>query len=177
MVIVTVLACSLGGYFLIDEQLRSSVEREAAQLYEINDLLRYALHREMGSFPSAAYPEDVAKRAEKVEVTSGGAAVPFRISDETGERQGGQGSLPVQAEPLVSQLDDSQRGWMLQRVGERTYLHAASALRLVGGTLYLENCRDVSVLFAARGEQYQNFFTFMLALVAAVGVVSRWCPT
>ena len=172
MVIVTVLACSLGGYFLIDEQLRSSVEREAAQLYEINDLLRYALHREMGSFPSAAYPEDVAKRAEKVEVTSGGAAVPFRISDETGERQGGQGSLPVQAEPLVSQLDDSQRGWMLQRVGERTYLHAASALRLVGGTLYLENCRDVSALFAARGEQYHNFFTFMLALVAAVGVVS-----
>lgn len=172
MVVVTVLACSLGGYFLIDAQLRSSVEREAAQLYEVNDLLRYALHREMGSFPASTYPSDLVERAEKVEVTSGRNIVPFRISDETGTQRGGKGSLPVQAEPLVSQLEPSQRGWMLQRVGERTYLHTASALRLVSETLYLENCRDVSALFTTRAEQFQSFFTFMLVLVAAVGVVS-----
>lgn len=172
MVIVTVLACSLGGYYLIDEQLRSSVEREARQLYEINDLLRYALHREMGAFPASSCPEDLVRRAEQVEVTSGGDTVPFRLSDETGARQGGRGKLPVQAAPLVTRLEPSQRGWMLQRVGERTYLHTASALRLVGGTLYLENCRDVSALFTARAEQYQSFFTFMLALVGAVGAVS-----
>lgn len=170
MVIVTVLACSVGGYFLIDAQLRNSLEREAASLYEINDLLRYALHREMGTFPVS--PEGLVERAEKVEVTAGGGTVSYRLSDSAGVRQGGKGSLPVQSAPLVSQLGEDQRGWMLQKVEERTYLHTASALKLVGGTLYLENCRDVSALFRNRAEQYRSFFTFMLVLVVGVALVS-----
>lgn len=170
MVIVTVLSCSVGGYFLIDAQWRNSVEREAASLYEINDLLRYALHREMGAFPLS--PEGLVEKAGKVEVTARGGTVPYRLSDSEGMHQGGKGSLPVQATPLVSQLGEDQRGWMLQRVGERTYLHTASALKLVGGTLYLENCRDISALFSNRAEQYRSFFTFMLALVVGVALVS-----
>ncbi len=170
MVIVTVLACSVGGYYLIDVQLRNSVEREAASLYEINDLLRYALHRELGAMPVSL--ADLVRRAEKVEVTTGGSTVSFRLSDREGTRQGGKGTLPVQSAPLVSQLGEEQRGWMLQQVEERTYLHTASALQLIEGTLYLENCRDVSDLFADRAEQYRNFFTFMLALVVGVALVS-----
>lgn len=170
MVIVTVLACSVGGYLLIDAQMRNSIEREAASLYEINDLLRYTLHRETSALPMT--PEMLVERTEKVEVTTGGGTVPYRLSDSAGVQQGGKGSLPVQAAPLVAQLGEDQRGWMLQQVGERTYLHAASAMKMVGGTLYLENCRDVSELFANRAEQYRSFFTFMLALVVGVALVS-----
>ena len=51
MVLITALACSAGGYFLIDTQFRSSLEREVSALYEENDLLRYALAQELAFHP------------------------------------------------------------------------------------------------------------------------------
>lgn len=51
MVIITALACSLGGYFLIDQQFRASLDREVSALYEENDLLRYTLARELALQP------------------------------------------------------------------------------------------------------------------------------
>ena len=46
MVSVTILACSIGGFLLIDGQFRTSLEHEVEALYEENDMLRYALSRE-----------------------------------------------------------------------------------------------------------------------------------
>ena len=46
MVSVTILACSIGGFWLIDGQFRTSLEMEVETLYEENDMLRYALSRE-----------------------------------------------------------------------------------------------------------------------------------
>lgn len=54
----------------------------------------------------------------------------------------------------------------------RAYLHAASPLALEDGVLYLENCREISSLFQDRSEQYQSFFTLVLALTGAVGALS-----
>ena len=51
MVIITVLSCSLGGYVLIDQQFRASLNREVSALYEENDLLRYAMVRELELYP------------------------------------------------------------------------------------------------------------------------------
>ena len=47
MVLITALACSAGGYVLIDAQFRGSLDREVSALYEENDLLRYALAQEL----------------------------------------------------------------------------------------------------------------------------------
>ena len=48
MAAITALACGLGGYLLIDAQFRGGLEQEVAALYEENDLLRYAVTRELG---------------------------------------------------------------------------------------------------------------------------------
>lgn len=172
MVIVTALACSLGGYILIDAQFRASFEREVTAVYEENDLLRYTLAREIQARPTMDRA-GLAQAVENITITTGRGKVAFRLSDEAGAAVAANGSLPVEAAGLTGSLPADRRGWeLVPAQNGRTYLHAASPLVLGRGTLYLENCREVTSLFTARQEQYQSFFYMMLVLTAAVGVLS-----
>ena len=167
MVSITILSCAAGGFVLIDGQFRASLEQEVEALYEENDMLRYALFRE-------AEGQDVDSRgalaslAAGVNLTTGGRAVAFRLSGAGWTVPGGRGTLPVEAAPLIESLAENQRGWRL----DQTFLHGASALTLLDETVYLENYRDVSPLFAQRSGQYRTFSWLILALTAAVGALS-----
>ena len=100
MVSVTILACSIGGFLLIDGQFRTSLENEVETLYEENDMLRYALSREAeGQLLTGR--EMLSKLAAGVTLTTGGRAVAFRLSDASGADLGGSGYLPVEACPLI----------------------------------------------------------------------------
>lgn len=172
MVLITALACSAGGYLLIDAQFRSGLEREVSALYEENDLLRYALAQEL-TFNPLYSREELAKAAGGISINTGRGSVSFRLSDGEGRTLGGSGVLPVTSANLTGALPEGQRGWVMEPRGDgRIYLHAASPLRLEDGVLYLENCREVSSLFADRSAQYQSFFVLMLVLTAAVGLLS-----
>ena len=172
MVLITALACSAGGYALIGAQFRSSLEREVDALYEENDLLRFALAQELAFNPLYSRQE-LAQAAGGITITTGRGTVSFRLSDETGKALGGSGALPVEAAALTAALPEGQRGWVMAALGDGPiYLHAASPLALEDGILYLENCREVSELFQTRSQQYQSFFSLMLVLTGAVGVLS-----
>ena len=173
MVIITALSCSLGGYVLIDQQFRTSLDREVSALYEENDLLRYALVRELEVYPAAVDREVLGDLFSKISITTGRGSVTFRVSDETGAAVAASGTLPISAASLTSQLAEGQRGWELKNIGEdRVYLHAASPLSLDAGTFYLENCREITELLTNRQSQYRSFFTLLLVLTAVVGVLS-----
>lgn len=173
MVLITALACSAGGYALINAQFHASLDREVSALYEENDLLRFALAQELAFNPLYSRRE-LAKAAGGITITTGrGRTVSFRLSGEDGTALGGSGVLPVDAGALTSQLPAGQRGWVMEALSDgRIFLHAASPLALEDGILYLENCREVSELFRSRSEQYQSFFSLMLALTGAVGALS-----
>lgn len=172
MVLITALACSAGGYLLIDTQFRTSLNREVSALYEENDLLRYALAQELAFHPLYSRRE-LAAAARGISISTSRGTVIFRLSGEAGETLGGSGTLPAEAAPLTQTLSSGQRGWVMKALEDgRIYLHAASPLALEDGILYLENCREVSGLFSDRSEQYQNFFALMLALTGAVGLLS-----
>lgn len=171
---VTVLSLSVDGFTLIDGQFRASLDQEVQALYEENDMLRYALSRELDRRPAEG-PEELARLAGGVVLTTGGRTVPFRLSGGDGAELGGNDCLPPELGPgpLISGLSEGRRGWVLRHVAERAYyLHGASALRLLDGTVYLENCRDVSHLFAQRGEQYRRFSWKLLSMAAGVAVLS-----
>lgn len=167
LVSITILACSTGGFVLIDGQFRASLEQEAQALYEENDMLRYVLFQ-------AAEGQDLSGREELSRLTGSMAlTVAFRLSDGAGNALGGSGSLFAEPLPLTSRLAENQRGWRLDRTGADAFiLHGASAFPLSDETVYLENCRDVSALFAQRSAQYRSFFYMMLALTAGVGMLS-----
>ena len=173
MVLITALACSAGGYALINAQFRSSLDREVSALYEENDLLRFALAQELAFNPLYSRRE-LAEAAGGITIATGqGRTVSFRLSGEDGNTLGGSGVLPVDAAGLTSRLSSGQRGWVMEALGDgRIYLHAASPLALEDGILYLENCREVSGLFQSRSEQYRRFFYLMLALTGSVGALS-----
>lgn len=174
MVLITALACSAGGYALIDAQFHASLNREVAALYEENDLLRFALAQELAFNPLYSR-EELAKAAGGITITTGqGRSVSFRLSGEDGAALGGSGILPVEAGALTAQLPAGQRGWVMEALGDgRIFLHAASPLALEDGILYLENCREVGELFRERYGLYQSFFSLMLVLTGAVGAL---CP-
>lgn len=172
MVIVTALACSLGGYILIDAQFRDSLDREVTAVYEENDLLRYTLAQEIQTRP-AMDRAGLAQAVGNITITTGRGKVAFRLVDEAGDEVASNGVIPVSPSSLADSLSTNRRGWdLVPVVTGRTYLRAASPLVLGGSTLYLENCRDVTTLFSARREQYQSFFYMMLILTAVVGGLS-----
>ena len=172
MVIITAVACAIGGYVLIDSQFRTSLDREVSAVYEENDLLRYTLARELQD-QMITSQQDLVHLIGGIYITTGRGTVSFRISNQAGASVVSSGTIPVGAASLTGNLPSGQRGWELtQTQGDRMYLHAASPLVFGEGTLYLENCREVTDIFAARQEQYKSFFYLMLALVAVVGALS-----
>ncbi len=169
MVCVTTLACSLNGFWLIDGQFRASLDQEVEELYQEDYMLRYVLSLEAEGQPLSGR-EELSQLAKGVPPTT-----YFQLSDGTGERLGGSSSdrLFWDSPSPAGWLADNQRGWRLERVGEDTFaLHGASALTLLGETVWLETCRDVTYLFAQRSAQYRSFFQVMLALIAGVAALS-----
>ena len=171
MVLITSLACCIGGYALIDTQFRTSLSRETTAVYEENDLLRYALAREMSNIPVWGR-DDLGQMVENISIRTGRGEVNFRISDEAGGTVGSHGDLPVLAAELTRGLNKENRGWHLAEVEGRKYIHAASPMTVKDGWVYLENCREVTELFAARNAQYRSYFWLMLALIVGVGALS-----
>ena len=158
---------------LIDQQFRVSLNREVSVLYEENDLLWYAVVRELELYPIAVDQEVLGNLLGKIRITTSQGSVTFRVSDESGTAVATNGILPMTATTLTSQLAEGQRGWELKNTIEgKAYIHAASPLSLDIGTYYLENCRDVTELFANRQFQYQGFFAVLLILAAVVGILS-----
>ena len=172
MVSVTILACSIGGFLLIDGQFRTSLEHEVEALYEENDMLRYALSREArGQIITGR--RALSQLADSVTLTAGGRTVVFRLCDASGETLGGSGLLPITTGWLISGLSENQRGWCLHEISDgRHILSMASALTLGDETLYLVNGRNVSALFTQRSAQYWSFFGVMLVLIAVTEVLS-----
>ncbi len=171
MAAITALACGLGGYLLIDAQFRGGLEQEVAALYEENDLLRYAVTRELGEREESPAPGRLVALVNAVRVAADGRTMPFRLSREDGTVLADSG-LPPHPEELVTQLTARQRGWTMERLGERRFLHAASPLRLGEETVYLENSREVTRLFLSRAERYGRYEWLLLALTILVGGLS-----
>ena len=175
MIAITALACSAGGYLLIDSQFQAALDSRAETVVMENSLLRHSLMREMQlakTFDQAG----AARLADSVTASVGIDGMAFRLTDEAGQQLAGS-RLPAESD-LLQSLGEKQSGWEVLPAGDSLYLHAASPLRLTDGLVYLETWRDVDDVFQARQAQYHVFFYLMLFLILAVGLlalaVSAW---
>ena len=172
MVILTTVACSLGGYILIYVQFHVALDREITSVYEENDLFRYTLAREIGRYTSVT-GDELNGIVSGVTINTGRGTLVFRISGSDGGTVASTGTMPVTADGLIFALPDGQRGWRItEGVEGRIYVHTASPLTVGDSRLFLENCRDVTEIYNTRREQYQGFFYLMLTLTVAVGMLS-----
>lgn len=175
MIAITALACSLGGYLLVDNQFQTALDSRAETVVMENSLLRHSLMREMQlgrTFDRAG----AVRLADSVTASVGIDGMAFRLTDEAGQQLAGS-RLPAESD-LLQALGEKQSGWEVLPAGDSLYLHAASPLRLTDGLVYLETWRDVDDVFQARQAQYHVFFYLMLFLILAVGLlalaVSAW---
>ena len=139
MVLMTVCFCSFGGYYLIYRQFESSLEKETSAIFEENDFLCHMVTQERKAYPL----EEVAVLTEQISLSVGQRKLFFRITDAKGRKIGGNGSLPVEALPLVSKLSEEEQGWeLVEKEGGRLYLHGAAAMSLGDEIVFLENYKE-----------------------------------
>ena len=169
MVLMTVCFCSFGGYYLIYRQFESSLEKETRAIFEENDFLCHMVTQERKAHPL----EDVAALTEQISLSVGQRKLFFRISDAKGRKIGGNGSLPVEALPLVGKLSEEEQGWeLVEKEDGRLYLHGAAAMSLGDEIVFLENYKDVSGLYEERKEQLYSFYSMMSIFVIVIGLLS-----
>ena len=175
MVMLAALACSLGGFVLIDGQFRAGLDARAETVMTENALLRRTLLREL-RFSGGLDQTAAIRLTEEAFAAAEQRGISFRLTDSLGQPLAGS-RLPVESD-LSQALGVDQQGWELLRSNGRAYLHAASPLVLDGGVAYLENWQEVGDLFAAREEQYHVFFYLLMGLILLSALsalaVSAW---
>lgn len=175
MVAMTALACSIGGFLLIDGQFRAGLSAQADLAVTEHLILRRMLLREM-QFSHSTSQEDLARLADEAAASLGHSEDSFRLSNEAGAALAGD-ALPAQSR-LTGALSREQMGWEVLRDGDRIYLHAASPLTTEDGVVYLDTWREVGDLLSARQAQYHVFFYLLLGLILAsalaAAAVSAW---
>lgn len=169
MVTITALACSIGGFVLIDGQFRAGLDAQAQLVTTENTLLRRTLLRQM-QFSRTFTQEEAARLAGEASSTESRDSVRFRISDGEGTVLAGH-RLSAESS-LVSSLSENEAGWEVLRAGDHFYLHAAAPVTLEDGTVYLENWREVGNLFSLRKTQYTVFFYVLLGLLLATALAA-----
>ena len=169
MVLMTVLFCSFGGYYLIYRQYEESMEKEVDDIFEENDLLCHMLIRERKVNPM----DEIEELSKELNISVGQRKLYFRISGADGSRLGGNGELPVEAMPLVGKIGEGEQGWeLLEQEDGKIYLHAAAAMKLGETTAFLENCRDVTSIYQERQDQFYDFYRMMGISVCAIGILA-----
>ncbi len=171
MVLITTLSCSIGGFWLINQQFHIALQRETTAVFEESDMLCYAIGSEAENYPAISW-EELGNMAGDILVQTSRGEVDFRLSDKQGQRVGARGSLPEAATGLVTSLSENERGWQIVTTeAGRIYLHAATPIALENGGLFLENGRDVTEIYQTRTEQYRRFTYLMLGMVLVLGVL------
>lgn len=176
MVMIAALACSLGGFVLIDGQFRAGLDARAETAMTENALLRRTFLREL-QFSGGLDQTAAVRLTEETFAAAEQRGISFRLTDSQGQPLAGS-RLPVESD-LSQALGAERQGWeLLQSNNGRAYLHAASPLVLDGGVVYLENWQEAGDLFAAREEQYHVFFYLLMGLILLSALsalaVSAW---
>ena len=181
---------SIGSYYLIDSQFRSSLSREIAAAFEENDILRYSLTHEfetvytMPNHSEQFYEEllmaekqIIQKVAQSVTINTSKGTIPFRLNDSSFQTVFSSSNIDVDNH-MLKQLASDQKGYEIVKSGSNYYLHTAGPLTYHGEVLYLENFRNITFLFKNRSEQYKSFYYLVLTMIIACGVivfiVIRW---
>ena len=175
MVIITALACSLGGFILIDGQFRTGLDARAETMMTENALLRRTFLREL-QFAGGADQASAVRLAEETCAQAEQRGIFFRLVGSHGQILAGS-RLPAES-GLAQSLGEGRHGWELLRSRERSYLHASSPMVLEDCVVYLENWCGADDLFTAREEQYHVFFYLQMGLILASALaalaVSAW---
>lgn len=79
---------------------------------------------------------------------------------------------------LLTKLPASSRGFEVICTNGTYYIHAAAPITVLNETLYVENYRNITVLFDNRDQQFRTSFSLMLIMLTAsafiVFLVSSW---
>lgn len=188
-ILIAAATFSIGSFYLIDLQFRTTLGREIVAAFEENDILYYALDREFKTMKINSVDRDanykvieyreqfISKIAQSVTINTSKGTIPFRLSDSKYETVFSSADFSV-GNQMLKELSVNKKGYEIIHSGSRYLIHAAGPIAVLNEVMYLENYRDITFLFQNRSEQYHSFYYLMLAMISVSGavifVISRW---
>lgn len=172
---------SVGVYYILYSSFEYSLEREISAAYEDNDILLHSLHSEIQDMQVTEQDifranESLKKKwvmaaANSILISTSNGVVPFRISDNSyttlyKSKWNGIDNF------LISELPPNTRGHEITALNNNYYIHTGAPITIFEETLYVENYRDITVLFENRNRQYRICYYLMLMMLTVIAVIT-----
>lgn len=190
--IVSVSCFSIGSYILIDSAFQDSIKREATSVFQENDILRYSLQKELREASASDFFSDnkqdensvsneeiLISVASSLTIYESGGELVFRISNQAGEIVYDNFNEDL-SNDAVTQVSNHSKGYQVNKVKEKYFLHAITPIQLDEDVFYIENFREISDIFASKNEQwtmYMYITLLMIGIGAIVMLVTSWLLT
>ena len=150
--IIIALTLGFSGYFFVSHVFQTSLEREAGQAMDENNILRFAFETAALNVPvkyDILQNSSVEQIAANLESGGQGGRRLLRISDEY--RQTLYAGDGFDADDTLLELSgEDQYSYCVISLNGRYYIHTGSTINALGRVLYLETLRDVSQVFEER---------------------------
>jgi len=163
---------SLGGYILINTTFTSSLQSEIARSKEENKMLCVMLERTVVNPPynGEIYANTVQELMNSINVSTSSATILLRISDDKYNRIYENGITSLESN-ILEHVSVENSGYEIIEADQNYYINMANLVQLDNQTIYLENFREVTSVFAEKESQYTTFQKLMIGLIFINGLI------
>ncbi|MHC1722115.1 MAG: sensor histidine kinase [Aminipila sp.] len=184
-IFITITCFSIGGYFLINSNFNSSLQREVNVAYEYGDIVYYSLINELKNFNQIKtsslivkkyngddlYYQRISEVAESMNINNMNEKISFCVTKENKDVL--FSSLEENFDKnLIFNLSENQKGYMLKTRGDNTYIQIIRPAVLLNKICYIETLRNVSYIFNNQKMQYELLVRIVLIMLIVVGILT-----
>lgn len=179
-IITMAVSFGIGGYFLVNDVFKASLEREIGQAADDSSILKFAFETAALNIPSKydmlqnGVVEEIGANLEN---RGQGTKRLLRLSDENRESlYASEGFVGDTA--LLARIGEQTRAYQIIHPDEHYYIQTGVMVDALDRMLYLETMRDVTEVYAERTRGFTVYRSLMLLLLVLSSVflyfISYW---
>lgn len=182
VMIISVSCFSIGSYVIINNNFKSSLEREIDATFMENDILSFALSQELEDMSDMYFDfsneteeytksELIEKIAPNISVSNLNEDMYFCIKDYQGKVLYKNTNSEINLKETIK-VEENQRAHQILNVGKDYYIHAITAMNTDDEIFYIENFKNITPLFISQKSQFDTFLYVVILMLLVSGIVS-----
>lgn len=186
VMIISISCFSIGSYILINNNFKSSLERDINTTFMENDILKFALTQELEDiselfidFSNETINYTKAQWIEKIAPNINISSIEdlnFRVRDIEGKILYENTDTDVKWEE-IAKIKENQRAHEVFNIKDEYFIHAVARIKMDKEVFYIENFKNITPLFISQKRQFETFLyvvVFMLLISGVVSFVVSW---
>ncbi|MDU1411969.1 MAG: HAMP domain-containing sensor histidine kinase [Clostridium sp.] len=185
VMIICVSCFSIGSYILINNNFKTSLDREIKNTYTENEILNGILSQELADVSDMyiqysevnsgkeGYTKSkwIRQVAPNININSGNGKMLYRIVDVNGELIYENLKISFK-DNLINKLDKQTKGHEITALNGKYYIQVGVPLDFTGDLYYIENFSDITEIFNNQKEQYKTFLYITIIMIVIGGTLS-----